>query len=280
MTELNILINPEVFNSDKARTILNEIGDIIDKIPDIKLIWSENLYNVFFQDDYELAKNLYNNSYALIGKIFAKSRYIRESISEAESFPTLSFISDSIKSSFFKIVHTLLHESTLDLPFFNESNDSYLFKCTCHDSEMSAFSILSLKDYILREETILYDLFWPDNKNEFENKFSLILEYKEIVEGYDTAKRKYQQIEYSSSFMNSVIQFEQAFRDKLIESLVKRLHLSQDGAKRTSLKDEPIVNSDNRRFYITRDNGRIHYNYPCKNCIKFTRLSLDHDKGL
>lgn len=281
LNELSILINPEIFNTSNSRFILQTMLNMIENVPDIKFLWHENLYKVFFDDNYEIAKNLYNNNYAIMGRIFAKNLCIEEGSTEVNVTPEMFFVNNAIKSTFFKIVHTLIAKSINNLPLLDNENNLYQFECECHDIILSAKSIFSIENYMTLEENKLYRLYWPNNKEEFQYKFSLILKFKEIINGYELNDRKYKQIEYSSKFINSVINFEQSYRNKFIESIVKRLHVSQNEAKRTSLKDEPIVNSDNiRRFYITRDNGRIHYSYSGKSGIKFIELSLDHDRGL
>lgn len=280
LNNLNILINPEIFNSDNSRIILNEMFEILDNIPGVKFLWHSDFYNVFYEDHYAIARNLYSNSYALMGKIFTNMVCIEESESEAIVLPDILFLNENVKASFLKMIHTLINNSINALPIIDEKNELYEFKCECHDIQLKASSILSLKEYITKEGKNLYNLFWPNNKEEFTYKFSLILRLKEIAEGYNIKNRKYKQIEYSSKYISNAIHFEQTYRDKFLESMVRRIHKTQDEARRSSLKDEQIVNSVNRRFYITKDNGRIHYNYPDRNSIKFIELSLDHDKGL
>lgn len=255
------------------------ILDLIDNIPNVNFIWHENFYNVLFSDQYKNAENLYKNHASLMSKLFSKFYCVKEFSKEAIAEPDILLIDYSIKTTFLKVVYKLIEESTSELPFINK-DISHKFKNEYDSKVLNTTLISSIQDFIKFAKQDLYNLFWPNKKEDFENYFSLLIRFKELELRYDSNKRKYSRIEYSSKFINSVCKFEQVFRDKCIESFVTRIHLSQEQAKRTSLKDEPLVNSNNRRFYITRDNGRIHYNYPKENCIKFIELSLDHDKGL
>ena len=280
MNKLNILINPEIFNDNESRIVLLFMLDLIDNIPGINFIWNEKFYEILFSDKYENAENLYKNNASHMRKLFNRFCCVKEARTEALAEPDIILTNSSIKKVFLKVINTLIENAVSELPLINKDT-SHKFKNEQNSKILNTSLTLSMKDYINFAKQDLYDLFWPNTKKDFNYYFSLLITIKELELGYNSINRKYSQMDYSSKFINNTIIFEQSFKDKLIECIVKRLHVSQNEAKRTSLKDEPIVNSDNiRRFYITRDNGRIHYSYSGKSVIKFIELSLDHNRGL
>lgn len=279
MNKFEILINPEIFNSDEARIVLSFIIELSDIISNVNFIWNEEFYKVFFSNDYEKAQNLYKNNYSLMYKLFKNFCNKEESNNEAICKPDIMFINDSIRIVFLKVVHNFIEKSITELPFIYK-NIEYKFFNESNSKELSTVSTLSIQDYIKYVKSDLYDLFWPNKKEDFSSCFSYLIQIKEKELGYALADRKYNQIQFSSRFISDACKFPKTYREKSLEMIVQRLHKSQNAASRSSLNDEPILNSNNRRFYITRDNGRVHYNYPREKCIQFIRLSLDHDMGL
>ena len=103
--------------------------EILDNIPGVKFLWHSDFYNVFYDDRYAIAKNLYSNSYAIMGKIFTNMVCIEESESESIVLPDILFLNENVKVSFLKMVHTLISNSIDTLPIIDEKNDLYEFKC-------------------------------------------------------------------------------------------------------------------------------------------------------
>lgn len=277
---MKILVNPEIFDDEKRIIFLKFIVDLVENFPDFQLIWNTDYFDFLFSGKYPNATNLYNNYSDLMSRVFSKFWCCEQEDIQAKTEPQISFKNKSTEIVFLKILHSLIINKNDDLPFINNSDDVYDVSCTCHQQTLKTFSVKTMQDYVRVMKHFFYLKFWPQNKVDFDSNFNLLLKIREYEVNFFAKDRKYRKIKYSSSFKNDVINFPPEYREKFIENFVLRLHLYQKEAHNSSLNDEPIINTLNRRFYITKAHGRIHYCYEGKDCIKFIQLSLDHDRGL
>jgi len=135
----------------------------------------------------------------------------------------------------------------------------------------------SEKDYINNNFESIINCLWSKLNNDFERYFRLLLKIFSIKLNLIFLY----EYKFSDKFQEQLLCFPSHMKNKAITQIAKRLSLSRDEANRSeSLNDEPIKGKFNlRRFYITKNMGRIHYSIK-DNSILLESLNIQHDEGL
>lgn len=133
------------------------------------------------------------------------------------------------------------------------------------------------KDFINNKFELIVNILWQKLNIDFEKYFRLLLRIFAIKQLF-TFINEY---ELNDKFKEKLLSIPVHIRNKTITQIAKRLSLNRDEANLSeSLNDEPIRGNPNlRRFYITKNLGRIHYVIH-NNSIVFESVNIQHDEGL
>lgn len=151
----------------------------------------------------------------------------------------------------------------------------------CKNKEIRTIkNYTNIKDYIDTNFEMIVNTLWTELNSNFEINFRLLLKIFAINKDFSFNC----DYKVSEQFKEQLTNIPIKIRNKSIEQIVKRLSCSRDQASMsTSLNDEPIRGTSHnvniRRFYITKNLGRIHYEQK-ESCIYFKELNTQHDRGL
>lgn len=163
---------------------------------------------------------------------------------------------------------------------FSFKHPNYLLNTIIVRKDLEEFLIENYtneKDFINSKFELIVDILWQKLNIDFEKYFRLLLKIYAIKHSL-TFINEY---ELSEKFKEKLLSIPVHIRNKTIIQIAKRLSLNRDEANQSeSLNDEPIKGKPNlRRFYITKNLGRIHYVIH-NNYIVFESVNIQHDEGL
>ncbi len=138
----------------------------------------------------------------------------------------------------------------------------------------------NLNDFINDNFEAIVDILWNQLNKDFRKTFELLIKIFSIKFNFPLIN----DYNYNDNFQDQLLNIPTAIRSKTIEQITKRLSLTRDQASSNkSLNDEPIRgfsrNINLRRFYITKNLGRIHYSLN-KESIFFEEVNTQHDAGM
>lgn len=138
----------------------------------------------------------------------------------------------------------------------------------------------NLNDFINDNFEAIVDILWNQLNKDFSKTFELLIKIFAIKFNFPLINV----YNYSDNFQEQLLNIPTIIRNKTIEQITKRLSLTREQASTNkSLNDEPIRgfsrNVNLRRFYITKNLGRIHYSLNNES-IFFEEVNTQHDAGM
>lgn len=138
----------------------------------------------------------------------------------------------------------------------------------------------NLNDFISDNFETIVDILWNQLNKDFKKTFESLIKIFAIKYNFSLINT----YNYSDNFQDQLLNIPMTIRSKTIEQITKRLSLTRDQANiNKSLNDEPIRgfsrNVNLRRFYITKNLGRIHYSLNNES-IFFEEINTQHDAGM
>lgn len=166
---------------------------------------------------------------------------------------------------------------------YSFEHTNYIEKFIAISKNSEHFSLKNytkLNDFINDNFDAIVDILWNQLNEDFKKIFELLIKIFAIKFNFPRVNN----YDYSDNFQNQLLNVTTTMRNKTIEQITKRLSLTRDQANSNkSLNDEPIRgfsrNVNLRRFYITKNLGRIHYSLN-NETIFFEELNTQHDAGL
>ncbi|MCM1003352.1 MAG: hypothetical protein NC408_03310 [Candidatus Gastranaerophilales bacterium] len=166
---------------------------------------------------------------------------------------------------------------------YSFEHTNYIEKIIAISKNSEDFSLknyTNLNDFINDNFEAIVDILWNQLNKDFRKTFELLIKIFAIKFNFSLIN----DYNYSDNFQDQLLNIPTTIRNKSIEQITKRLSLTREQANSNqSLNDEPIRgfarNVNLRRFYITRNLGRIHYSIK-NEVIFFEELNTQHDAGM
>ncbi len=170
------------------------------------------------------------------------------------------------QSNIYSFRHTNYIEKIIEI---NKNSEKFLLK-----------NFTNLNEFINDNFEAIVDILWNQLNKDFRKTFELLIKIFAIKFNFSLINA----YNYSDNFQNQLLNVPTTIRNKAIEQITKRLSFTREQANSNqSLNDEPIRgfarNVNLRRFYITRNLGRIHYSINNES-IFFEELNTQHDAGM
>ncbi|MGI6393511.1 MAG: hypothetical protein ACOX2F_02070 [bacterium] len=277
-------------NTDKQDEFLENLLchlETIDKYDICSIYFSNKLQEDMFEHPGIhpwYGSDFANPLVSVIYKIFFKRLLVIESCAtECSIVPDflVKVVNNNVFHDFLKLSHSIIDKNMsffLCLSAYNKllPAQRYKFSCNC-GHECSPELINTCNDWINTVDVV--GKLYPSEKADFVEKMeeAIVITQKKLFKGKSS---KYP-VKFTNQFMKDLLE-EVNHREKTIESISKRLTLSnKEAGSDNQLKDEYIRQKKERRFRVT-NSTRIHYKFDNDGSFLFLRYFGEgkHDDGL
>jgi hypothetical protein len=282
------------FDPDKQAAFLAHFLKVLDYIKTYqigKIWWSDELEDILLAmmsqpNQHPWFRGDMRNQ--IIAVLYNKFNALKESppIDEIDITitPTLQIVAglDLADSYFKKLAHALVFLEQqfyfcVGIPNILPLSKKYSFSCQCHDT-FEPDLINQPKD--LLQYTDVVSLFFPDNLENFDEKFNQGLELLRLQ--YFEDRSLGNDYEFSKKFKKSVI-YRRTLQFEIFMAVLKRLIYNAAEAQNSDLQDEWLKNSKQYRIRATDrpTSTRIHYTIEDNKIIFGSYYGEgEHDDGL
>jgi len=239
--------------------------DIIYQL-NIDIVWTDNFFNIFWSNSPWLKDQFY--MHYLMDWIYQKIESQRvnldsppDDICKINPDVKLNFNCDYlvIKNEWLILLHRMIHNySTGKIINNDETKKEYSLSCNCIKGIKLNYEIIQNPlDWFC---VVGYWDYWPDNYDDFDIKFDLMISICYYQEFRDSGyKRKITNIEYGKEFKDNILVIDGITETKLIiSSITKRICKDIGEAGRDSGLQEEKINDNLFRFRVSQG-GRIHH---------------------
>lgn len=265
-------------NEDKKDEFLDNLTLLFDYISknNMKIYWNNELDQMLWgipllhpwlsQDTTDIVTHLWKYNVYIDNEIKSACNCTPDIINNIST--------KDILSPTLLLIHNLLNKDVVFIFAVDEINNRrFIFDCNCHSTTIEP-DILYLFD-----KTI-------DISDEISQKWDLIKTNNSILDNIlEMIRKKYfvdksflYNIEYDKSFIKDIEKVNN--KEQIVYAITRRVVQNQKEAMQdTSLKDEPIIGSKNKRRFRVNISERIHYIYDNDTTIRLLSFG-NHDYKL
>jgi len=261
--------------------------DIIDRYDICEIYFSNELQQDMFQNPGIhpwYGSDLSNPIISIIHKFFfSRLNIVSSHPDSCHIIPDFSVKepNNNVFSNFLSLSHSIIDDNNEFFLCLSKNNklppdQKYKFSCDC-GYECFPELINTCDDWINSIDVV--EKLYPSGKVDFVEKMNeaIVITQKKLLKG----KASLYIIKFSNQFMKDVLE-EINHREKIIESISKRLTLSNNQARLDNqLQDEYISQKKEGRFRVT-NSTRIHYKFEDDGSFLFLKYFGEgrHDDGL